>query len=106
MNALERRVEAAPARDAVNVGRDLRLRQRLQLVVAERDRLLDLAEDLEVPRREIGLRDGACVQDRPLLGQVLAGREPGGVEPFVDQLLLRFGPEEAQPTAPRYAEGT
>ena len=78
----------------MNVGRDLCLRQRPQLVVAERNRFLDLAEDLEVPRREIGLRDGAGVQDGPLLCQVLAGREPSGVEPFVDQLLLRLGPEE------------
>src|ERR1700730_3295667 len=94
VHALERRVEAAPARDAVDVRRDLRLRQCLQLVVAKRDRLLDLAEDLEVPRGELGLRNGAGVEDGPLLGQVLARREPGGVEPLVAQLLLRFRPEE------------
>jgi hypothetical protein len=79
----------------MDVGCDFRLGQRLQLVVAEREGLLDLAEDLEVPRREIGLRNGAGVQDGPLLGQVLPGRESGGVEPFVDQLLLRLGSEEA-----------
>ena len=90
----------------MDVGCDLRLWQRLQLVVAEREGLFDLAEDLEVPRREIGLRNGAGVQDGPLLRQVLAGRESGGIEPFLDQFLLRLRPEEGQPTAPGYAEET
>jgi hypothetical protein len=35
------------------------------------------------------------MEDGPLLGQVLAGRESGGVEPLLDELLLGFGPEEA-----------
>ena len=56
VHALERRVEPAPACHAVDVRRDLCLRQRLQLVVTQRDRALDLAEDLEVPRGEIRLR--------------------------------------------------
>jgi hypothetical protein len=90
----------------MDVGCDLRLRERLQLGVAQGEGFLDLTEDLEVPRREIGLRNGAGVEDGPLLRQVLAGRESGRVEPFVDQLLLRLGPEEGQPTAPGYAEET
>src|SRR6476619_651728 len=69
--------------------------QRLTLVVVEREGLFDLAEDLEVPRREIGLGNGAGVQDGPLLRQVLPGRESSGIEPLVDQLLLRLGSEEA-----------
>ena len=50
------RVEAAPARHAVDVDRHFARRQRPELVPAQRDRILDLAEDLEVPGREVGRR--------------------------------------------------
>src|ERR671935_834238 len=84
VDALERRVEAAPARDAVDVERELGCRQRAQLVVAERHPVLDLSEDAEVPCGEIGLRNRAGVQHGPLLGQVLAGRQPGWIEALLD----------------------
>src|SRR3954453_12107426 len=93
-DAAEARVEPAPTRDAVNIDRDLGLRQRLQLVVRQRHGLLDLAGDLEVPRRKIRLRHGAGVQHRPLLGEVLARGQPGRVEPLVDQFLLGLASEE------------
>jgi hypothetical protein len=44
---------------------------------------------------EIGPRNGAGVEDGPLLRQVLAGRQAGGVEPPVDELLLGLRSEEA-----------
>jgi hypothetical protein len=37
---------------------------------------VDLAEDPEVPLREIGIGNRAVVQDRELLGPVLTGRNP------------------------------
>ena len=94
MDALELRVEPAPARDAVDVDGDLGLRQRPQLVVREGDRPLDLAEDLEVPRRQFCSRDAAGVEDRPLVGQVLTRRQARGIEALLDELLLGLGTEE------------
>ena len=72
----ERRVEPAPARDAVDVLRHLDSRQLVQLLPVERDRGVDLAGDPEVPAGEVGgiRRDRAGMEDRPLLGQVLARR--------------------------------
>src|SRR2546430_2547329 len=93
MDPAEARVEAAPAGDAVDVDRDLGRRQLLQLLPAQRDRILDLAEDLEVPARELGLGHAARVQHRPLLGQVLARRQARGVVTGVGDLLLCLGAE-------------
>ena len=56
VHAAEARVEPAPARDAVDVGRDLGLRQLPELLPREPDRVLDLTEDAEIPHREIDLR--------------------------------------------------
>ena len=95
VNAAEARVEAAPARDAVDVLHVLRLRQRGELVPAQRDRVLDLAEDAEVPRREIRVRHRAGVQHRPLLREVLARREARGVVPGGRDLLFGPTPEHA-----------
>src|SRR5213592_1701989 len=75
VDAAEARVEAAPARHAVDVDGDLGARKRLELVPCARDRPLDFAEDAEVPRGQVGLRDRAGMEHRPLLGQVLPGRE-------------------------------
>src|SRR6187397_3000465 len=94
VNTLEARVEAAPACDAVDVKCDLRLRQRLQLVVRQRQRLFDLAEDVEVPGCKVGLRHRTGVQDGPLLRQVLTRRQARGIESLLDELLFRLGPEE------------
>src|SRR4029077_20491403 len=74
VDAAEARVEAAPARDAVDVDRDLAAGQLLQLLPRQRQRLLDLAEDAEVPGRKIRARNRAGMQHRPLLRQVLARR--------------------------------
>ena len=53
-----------------------------------RERVAHQAERPEVPGCEVDGGHAAGVQDRPLLRQVLAGREPGRVEPLVDELLL------------------
>src|SRR5947208_9889401 len=65
MDATEARVEAAPARDAVDVHRDLDGRQLLELAPGQAERLLDFAADREVPRREVGLGHRARVEDGP-----------------------------------------
>ena len=88
-NALERHVEAAPARDAVDVLGHFDLRQLVELLPRERRLTLDLAPDAEVPGREVGLRDGSGVEHRPLVGDVLAGRQPSRVVAGVGDLLLR-----------------
>ena len=90
MDALEARVEAAPARNAVNVGRDIGRRQRRQLGEAEGQRLLDLAAHLERPGGKVDARHVAGVEHRPLLGEVLAGRQAGGVVPRLADLVLCF----------------
>src|SRR6266536_3374304 len=56
VHALEGRVEAAPARDAVDVDRDLAARQLAQLIPGERQRTLDLAGDPQVPGGEVDPR--------------------------------------------------
>ena len=54
----------------------------LNCVPGQGERRVDLAPDLEVPGREVCVRDGAVVEDRELVGLVLAGRDAprdGGV---------------------------
>ena len=75
VHSAEARVEAAPARHAVDVHRDLGRRQVLELLPRQPDRVLDVAPDAEVPGREVDLRDRSRMQDGPLLRQVLTGRE-------------------------------
>ena len=58
--------------------------------------------DGEVPGREVGVRDRARVQDRPLLGEVLAGRQPRGVVSRLDHLPLGSAPEHASYTSARW----
>src|SRR5437870_5444867 len=93
MDAAEARVEAAPARDAMDVQRDLDGRQLLELAPGQAERFLDFAADREVPRREVGLRHGARMEDGPFLGQVMPGRQAGRVVAGVCDLLLGFGAE-------------
>ena len=62
--------------------------QLLQLVVRERQWLLDLAGHLERPRREVDVRHLARVEDGPLLGQVLPGRQARRVVPGLAHLRL------------------
>jgi len=95
VDAAEAGIEAAPACDAVDVGRDLGLGQRLKLVVGEDDLVLDLAEDAKVPRREVGLRHAPGVEDGPLLGDVLARRQALRVVARVGDLSLGPGAEHA-----------
>src|SRR5439155_26000173 len=94
VHAAEARVEPAPPRDAVDVGRDLDRRQLEKLLPRQTQRLLDLAEDTEVPRGEIRVRNAARVQDRPLVGQVLPRRKTRGVVACVANLRLGFRSEE------------
>src|SRR5438445_5575995 len=98
VDAAKARVETAPAGDAVDVDRDVARRQLLQLLPGERDRILDLAEDLEVPGREVGVGHGARVQDGPLLGQVLPRRQACGVVTGVGDLLFCLGAEHDSKT--------
>ncbi len=100
VDALEGHVEAAPARDAVDVLGVGRPRERVQLVPREPDRVLDLSRDDEVPGREVGARDRAGVQDRPLLGQVLAWWQARRVVARLDDLSLRSAPEHGCNTSP------
>src|SRR5581483_1090510 len=58
-------VEAAPRSDAVDVRGDRFRGQRAELAVVEPQLVLDGAEYLEVPPRDVGLRHGAEVQQRP-----------------------------------------
>src|SRR5207245_160302 len=60
----------------------------------ERQRALDLAGDPQVPGRDVDLRHRAGVQHRPLLGQVLAGRQAGRVVAGLDHLGLRLRSEQ------------
>ncbi len=94
VDAAEAGVEAAPARHAVDVGRDVGRRQRAELLVVERDLLLDEAEDAQAPRRDVDARDVAGVKDGPLLREVLAGRQAGRVVARVAHLVLGFRAEE------------
>ena len=93
VDAFERSVEATPARDAVDVLGMGRPWERVQLVPRDPDRILDLSRDEEVPGREVGTRDRAGMQNRPLLGQVLARRQARRVVARVDDLSLRSAPE-------------
>src|SRR5262245_19172287 len=99
VHALEGRVEPAPAGHAVDVDGHLGTRQRLEFVPAERDRILDLAEHTELPGGEVGPRHRAGVQHRPLLREVLAGRQSRGVVTGVEHLLLGLRPEECHPVS-------
>ena len=80
----------------MDVDRDLGRRQLLQLLPRQRGRILDLAEDLEIPAREVGFWHAAGVQHRPFLGQVLAGRQARGVVTGVGDLLFCLGAEHVR----------
>ena len=80
------RVELRPARDAVDVGRDLPLREGLQLVPGQGQRVVDLAEDVEIPLGQVerGIRPDR--EHRKALGQVLPRWHASGI----DAELLRL----------------
>jgi len=69
-------VELRPSGHAVDVGVEGSARKVPELVPGETERAVDLAPDAERPRLEVHRRDRAVVEDRELLGQVLAGRQP------------------------------
>src|SRR5438034_7574078 len=94
VHAAEARIEAAPARDAVDVDADFAARELFDFLPRQGQRLVDLAEHTEVPRREVRLRDRPRVQDGPLLRQVLPGRQARGIESALDELPLRLCPEQ------------
>src|SRR5215203_5333770 len=95
VDSAKRRVEAAPPRDAMNIGGDVRLWQFLKLVVRQRDLAFDRAEDAEVPRREVRARNRARVQHGPFVRQVLAGREALRIVAGVRDLALGSRTEHA-----------
>src|SRR6476660_6306820 len=74
--ALEVGVQAAPAGDAVDIRVDRLAGHRPELGPCERERVLHLTPDPEVPGREIRGGNRTVVQDRPFLREVLAGRDP------------------------------
>src|SRR5207247_8626873 len=75
VHAAETRVEAAPTRHAVDVGGDVGRGELSEVLPAKGQRLLDIAENAEGPRRRIELGAGTRVQHGPLLGPVFAGRQ-------------------------------
>src|SRR4029079_15487726 len=95
MDTAEPCVEPDPASHAVDVDGDLAAPQCWELLPREPDRLLDLAEDAQIPRREVDRGNAARVEDGPLLGQVLARRESRRVVALFDDCLFGFGAEHA-----------
>ena len=82
--------ETAPAGDAVDVGDDVLRWQGAELAVVEREGVLDAAEHLEVPGRDVGLRDRAEMKEGPAVrgGEGLARRDPRGVDAFRNPLAF------------------
>src|SRR5256885_287454 len=74
-HTLERIVEAAPCRHAVDVALDRLTRQREEFVPRERERSVDQPRDHECPLRGVYARHVAIMQDRPFCGLNLAGRD-------------------------------
>src|SRR5205814_8105390 len=74
--------EPAPSGDAVDVRNHLFGGQRPELAVVEAQRVLDGAENVEVPPRDVGLGNRSEVKKRPAVRgrQSLAGRNPGRVD--------------------------
>ncbi|MNZ62283.1 hypothetical protein D3C78_803990 [compost metagenome] len=68
------RIELRPARNAVNIAYELRLRQRKQLIKAEAALLLHLTKNPQRPCAQIILRNLALMEDRKSLSQRLTGR--------------------------------
>jgi len=79
-HAAEARVEARPARDAVQVGRQVDLLEALQLLPAQRVGRIGLAVDRQRPvlERHLGVRPHR--EHRPLQRRRLARREPREVD--------------------------
>ena len=100
-DAAELRVEPTPARNAVDVLRDGRLRERLELLPSSGRCGVSTSPKTRKsqPARSAGY-DGhvARVQHRPLVRQVLAGREPRRVVPRLLHLPLRPAPEHCSAT--------
>src|SRR5580704_7354671 len=82
-------VQAAPARDAVEVGRSLRLRQRAKIIPSEALWLFDFARNLEVPLGRIKVRNAPVVKHRPLERERLPRRKAAFGLGFVLQFLAR-----------------
>ena len=80
-------VEAAPAGDAVHVGGDLGHGEAREFVPGEAQTLVDHAGDFEIPGLRIEARDVADVEDWPLQGEGLIGREAAG---FAHGAFLAF----------------
>ncbi len=77
-HSAERVVEPAPAGHAVDVADRLATRHRQELGPRKRQRVLHEARHFETPGREVHGGDTAVVQDGPLAGHDLTGRESVG----------------------------
>ncbi len=96
-HALPGRVELAPAGHAVDVGGDGLAGQGLELVPGEGERRVDLAPDPEVPGGQVGVRHRAVMQDRELVGPVLARRDAAGER----RILVAIAEETFEHREPR-----
>src|SRR5262245_43091704 len=79
-NAFPEVVELTPARHAVHVRPHLHTRQGEELVVPEGLLALHEAENAQVPGLRMKLRRRTGVQDGPLFGERLAGRQALGAQ--------------------------
>src|SRR5262245_16164083 len=82
--------EPAPAGDTVDVRRHVLRGESAYLTVVEAERLFDRSEDVEVPPGDVGLGDGAEVEEWPAVGrcQRLAGRYASRVDALGHAIAL------------------
>src|SRR5260221_1809311 len=78
LDAFPRIVEPRPSRHAMKVGDLARLWQCAKFLVRKSDRLLDQANDFEIPRLGIETRRGAVGQNWKFVGEDLSRRHPRG----------------------------
>src|SRR2546430_5284401 len=74
-HSLERVIQPAPCRDAMDIAIDGLARKREKLIVGEREGFLDKAGNHERPLRRVDRRDITVMKDRPFGGGDLAGRD-------------------------------
>src|SRR5437868_8823537 len=85
--------QPAPSGDAVDVRDDILRRQRAELAIVERQLILDRAEDLQAPLRDVCLGYRPEVEERPAVRrrEGLARRYPGWVHSLRDPLAFEEG---------------
>jgi len=71
----------------MKITRDLDRGQAVELLPAQTQRLLDESGDAEIPSLRIEFRDRAVLQNRPLEGERLPGRQTPGFAHFALEFL-------------------